>query len=189
MLRDFSKEAFDIMIQGGQSNSEGYGFGEAAAPFIPNSDIYYLQSDFSICMAHEAVMANVVAGNLSLAFCTQYIESGKLEHGRKLLIIRAAVGGTGFLDNRWGMKDDLYLRMIDMTRTALELNSKNKLVAFLWHQGETDAILNASQQTHFNHLSTLVQSVRNIFSCESLPFIAGDFANQWKNIEKVMKMI
>ena len=73
------------------------------------------------------------------------IESGKLKPGRKLLIIRAAIGGTGFSDERWGMTDDLYLRMIEMIKTALELNSKNKLAAFLWHQGETDAILNVKK--------------------------------------------
>ena len=102
-------------------------------------------------------------------------------HGRKLLIIRAAIGGTGFLDNRWGMTDDLYLRMIEMIKTALELNPKNKLVAFLWHQGETDAILKVSKQEHFYNLSLLVNSVRSIFNCETLPFIAGDFVSQWKN--------
>ena len=29
MLRDFSKEAFDIIIQAGQSNAEGCGLGPA----------------------------------------------------------------------------------------------------------------------------------------------------------------
>lgn len=31
MLKDFSKEAFDILIQAGQSNSEGYGFGNVCS--------------------------------------------------------------------------------------------------------------------------------------------------------------
>lgn len=181
MLRDFSKEEFDIIIQAGQSNSEGCGLGESTTPFIPNSKILYLNNDFTICMAHEVVAGNEIVGNYSLAYCTKYIESGKLQSRRKLLIIRAAVGGTGFLDNHWGMTDDLYLRMIEMIKTALELNSENKLVAFLWHQGETDAMLNTTKQMYFDNLSMLVKSVRNIFNCESLPFIAGDFVNNWKN--------
>lgn len=181
MLRDFSKDEFDIVIQAGQSNSEGCGLGEASMPFIPSSDILYLNNDFSICMAQEAVWGNEIVGNFSLAFSTKYIESGKLQFGRKLLIIRAAIGGTGFLDNRWGMTDDLYLRMVEMIKTALELNPENKLVAFLWHQGETDAGLNANKQVHFNNLSVLVNSVRSICNCKNLPFIAGDFVSQWKN--------
>lgn len=110
MLRDFSREEFDIVIQAGQSNSEGCGLGEATAPFIPSRDIFYLENDFTICEAHEYVSGNQIVGNFSLAFCTKYIESGMLRPGRKLLVIRAAVGGTGFLDKRWGMTDDLYLR-------------------------------------------------------------------------------
>jgi hypothetical protein len=181
MLRDFCKEEFDIVIQAGQSNSAGYGFGVTATPYIQNSDILYLINDFTISVAQEAVLGNEIIGNFSLAFCTRYIESGKLQCGRKLLIIRAAIGGTGFLDNRWGMNDDLYLKMIEMVKTALELNPKNKLVTFLWHQGETDAILNANKQMHFNNLFMLVNSVRDIFNCKTLPFIAGDFVSQWKN--------
>jgi hypothetical protein len=181
MLRDFCKEEFDIVIQAGQSNSEGYGLGAATSPYVQSTEILYLTNDFTISVAQEAVSGNEIMGNFSLAFCTKYIESGMLQCGRKLLIIRAAIGGTGFLDHRWGMNDDLYLRMIEMIKTALELNTKNKLVAFLWHQGETEAILNANKQEHFNNLSMFVNSVRSIFNCENLPFIAGDFVSQWKN--------
>lgn len=181
MLRDFSKEVFDIVIQAGQSNSEGCGLGEATEPFISRSDILYLNNDFIICVAQESVSGNQIVGNFSLSFCTKYIESGRLQSGRKLLIIRAAIGGTGFLDGHWGLTDDLYLRMIEMIKTALELNPKNKLVAFLWHQGETDAILNANKQVHYNNLSTMINSVRSIFNCANLPLICGDFVSQWKN--------
>jgi hypothetical protein len=185
MLRDFCKEEFDIIIQAGQSNAQGCGFGIATDPFIISDDIWYLNNDFSISRAGEEVRGNEIAGNFSLSFCSKYIENGRLHSGRKLLVIRAAIGGTGFLDNHWKMNDDLFLRMMEMIKTATELNSKNKLVAFLWHQGETDAFSNASRAGHFNNLLTLVNAVRNTFNCANLPFIAGDFVNQWKtdNIE------
>ena len=35
MLKDSSKESFDIIIQTGQSNAEGYGFGPAENPSSP----------------------------------------------------------------------------------------------------------------------------------------------------------
>jgi len=45
MLKDFSKEKFDILIQAGQSNSQGWGFGAVAAPYVPNGDAWYLNPD------------------------------------------------------------------------------------------------------------------------------------------------
>lgn len=180
MLRDFSKEDFDIIIQAGQSNSEGCGLGDAENPYSANDNIWYLNNDFSISMAQERILGNSIVGDFSLSFAREYVESGKLMTGRKVLIIRAAVGGTGFLDNRWKPNDDLYLRMIEMIKTAISMNTKNKLVVFLWHQGETDASLNADFQTHYNNLSTLINNVRTIFDCENLPFIAGDFVQHWK---------
>jgi len=181
MLRDFSKEELDIIIQAGQSNAEGSGIGSVARPFEPNGDILYLNSDFTICQAHERVWGNNVLGDFSLSFCTSYIKNGLLQPGRKLLVIRSGVGGTGFLDHRWGINDDLYIRMMNMTKTALKLNPKNRLVAFLWHQGETDAIFNATRQGHYDNLSTLLKSVRKSFKAEKLPLIAGDFVYRWKS--------
>lgn len=190
MLKNFSEEKFDIIIQAGQSNSEGCGRGTATTPFVQSPDIWYLDNDFTISMAHEIVVENEIVNNFSLAFATEYIKSGRLENGRKLLIIRAAIGGTGFVDKRWGLSDDLFLTMMEMIKTALGLNPENRLVAFLWHQGESDAI-GISENTiaiedafllHYNNLSTLLNTVRKEFNVAALPFIAGDFVNDWKSI-------
>ena len=180
MLRDFTKETFDIVIQAGQSNAEGCGLGPVEHPYEPDDRVFYLNSDFTITQACERVVGNYIQTNFSLAFARKYLQKCRLPQGRKLLILRCAVGGTGFLDNRWGMTDDLYLRMMDMIRTALALNSKNRLVAFLWHQGETDAIFQATYEQHFHHLKALLNSVRNTFHAEQLPFVAGDFVQHWK---------
>jgi hypothetical protein len=181
MLRNFGLEKFDIIIQAGQSNSEGCGIGDTTIPFAQGPDIFYMENDYSICTAHEYVSGNFIVGNFSLSFSSSYSADGWLESGRKILILRAAEGGTGFRDNRWGICDDLYLRMMEMTKTALSLNTENRLAAFLWHQGETDAILNAGRQEHYNNLIRLVSSVRETFRCPDLPFIAGDFVSHWKN--------
>ena len=185
MLKDFTQEKFDIIIQAGQSNSEGYGFGDVEAPYEPNEQVWYMNNDFTISRAAEIVTGNEIQSTFVLSFAREYLNKGLLEEGRKLLILRCAVGGTGFLDNRWKMTDDLYLRMMEMTGTALELNKENRLVALLWHQGETDALLNASYEVHYNHLKGLLDSVRAEFDAEKIPFVAGDFVQQWKgqNIE------
>lgn len=180
MLRDFTKEAFDIIIQAGQSNSEGSGLGDARQPFAPYDRILQMDGDFIISVAHERIWGNQIVGNYAHAFCEEYIKAGRLAEGRKLLVLKTSVGGTGFLDKRWGLSDDLYLRMMEMTKTALELNPANKLAALLWHQGETDASLGASKQLHYTNLSTLVGRVRDTYGHPGLPFVAGDFVAHWK---------
>ncbi|MGN1345540.1 MAG: sialate O-acetylesterase [Eubacteriales bacterium] len=181
MLKDFTKERFDILIQAGQSNSEGYGFGPADEPYEPTDRVWYMNGDFTLTTAVEKVTGNEIQSNYSLPFAREYIAAGRLSEERRLLILRTSVGGTGFLDNHWKQTDDLCLRMMEMIRTALALNADNRLVGLLWHQGETDAMLNASYDVHYAHLMELVQSVRTAFGVPDLPFVAGDFVHQWKN--------
>lgn len=180
MLKDFTKEAFDVLIQAGQSNAEGYGFGATEHPWEPNDRVWFLNENYTISLALETVAMNAPRSNFSFAFARNYLNDGRLAEGRKLLIVRAAVGGTGFLDNRWKLTDDLYLNMLEMTKTALALNPENRLVALLWHQGETDAVQNASYETHYNNLTALVRGVRETFHAPALPFVAGDFVLHWK---------
>ena len=81
------------------------------------------------------------------------------------------------------MTDRLYLQMLDMIRTACALNEENKVVAFLWHQGEDDAALNVEYMTHYNNLHALILSVREITGQAGLPVIAADFVPRWKELE------
>ena len=186
MLRDLSKENYDIIIQAGQSNAEGSGFGPASEPWCPDDQVYYLDPDMTLVPATERVNGNRIQSNFSLSFARDYIRSGLLAEGRKLLILRSAVGGTGFLDRRWHMEGDLYLHMLEMVRTALEMNSGNRLVALLWHQGETDAILGATYEQHHRHLKDLLTSVRKVFGVPHLPFVAGDFVQHWEQDNQVI---
>lgn len=136
---------------------------------------------FTISCAAEKVLGNEVQSTFALSFAREYINKGLLEEGRKLLILRAAVGGTGFLSDYWKTTDDLYIRMMKMIRTSLALNEKNRLIGFLWHQGESDADLGATYEVHYNHLKELLFSVREEFHVPQLPFITADFVHQWKN--------
>ena len=181
MLKNFTEYAFDVIIQAGQSNAEGYGFGPVEHPYSKNDRVWYLNSDFTITPAAEQVNGNEIQSNFALPFAREYLEKGYLAEGRRLLIVRSAVGGTGFLENSWKLTDDLYLRMMEKTRTALSLNPENRIVAFLWHQGETDATSHASCEVHYNHLMTLLRSVTEEFNVPELPFVAGDFVQHWKN--------
>jgi len=188
MLEEFKSQKFDIIIQAGQSNSEGYGSGPVTEEYVEDDDILYFisRNGYTIKRAAERLWdpskgrsdPNNIAADYSLTFSAEYKKAGLLAPGRKILIIRSAVGGTGFCDKRWRHTDDLYRRMIDMTTKALELNPENKLIALLWHQGETDS--GTSAEKHCAQLSGLVNSVRGLFKSPKLPFIAGDFCHEWK---------
>ena len=71
MLRDFTAERFDIIIQAGQSNADGTGFGPTADPWVPTEDVWYLNGDFTVTLATEAVNGNEIQSNFSLfhVFC------------------------------------------------------------------------------------------------------------------------
>ena len=181
MLENYKDDQFDVILQGGQSNAEGCGMGQLREFYTPTPNILYMNNDLTISIADERVWEDKKVNDFSLSFAKEYIKRKKLKEGRKILILRAAVGGTGWLDKRWGMNDDLYLKMMEMIKASLTLNPGNRLAAFLWHQGETDAILGASRELHYNHLKELVESVRSVYNCPDLPFVAGDFVNEWKS--------
>lgn len=179
MLKDFSKMKFDVVIQAGQSNAEGTGFGPAPEPFQPDDRVWYMNRNFTVTAAAETVLENETRGDFSLSFAREYLKNGLLEEGRDLLILRSAVGGTGFLDRHWGPEDDHFLTMMEMIETALTLNNENRLIALLWHQGETDACYNATYDAHYEHLNGLLHAVTARFNVPALPFIAGNFVQQW----------
>jgi len=177
---------YDIIIVAGQSNAFGCGLGPVDDPFQPDDRIQQmpqganLLGGYSIARAEEPIADGQPWANLGLPFAREYIRAGLLQPGRKLLILQAAVGGTGFADKHWGLHDDLYQNMLRMIETALALNPGNALKALLWHQGETDASFQASQETHTANLQGLVRDVRARFGVPALPFIAGDFVEQWR---------
>lgn len=45
---NFEKEKLDILIQGGQSNAEGYGLGPVECEYVPCGEILYLVDDRAV---------------------------------------------------------------------------------------------------------------------------------------------
>lgn len=180
MIKDFSKMQFDIIIEAGQSNCEGRGFGDAITPYMPNEKIWQLTPNGIISMAKEEVCDNYVRGNFLLSFANKYVENNLLQKNRNILIVKTAVGGTGFSDKHWGETDDLFLRMLFMVKSALELGENNKLIACLWHQGERDSKDYSTEEKHFKNMSKLINITRTELKSENLPFIMGDFVPEWK---------
>ena len=103
-----------------------------------------------------------------------------MEEGRNLLIVRAAIGGTGFKKEHWGIGKQLYNKLIEMVDYALSLDPENRVVGVLWHQGEHDAFEGNEPETFKGQLSNMLADIRKRYG-EQLPFIAGDFVSEWKN--------
>ncbi len=195
---DFSKVKFDIIIQGGQSNSEGCGLGPVTQELIPSPNAFYLYAErtvtveednlniqfhdkpFVIAPAKEADTDNGKRGDFSLSFAEEYEKAGLLAADRKLLIIRGGVGGAGFQKKHWGLQDCLYLKLLELIDYALSLNTENRVVGFLWHQGEHDAFEKNTPDNYKKQLAALVNGVRTRVG-EKIPFIAGEFVNDWKS--------
>ncbi len=191
---DLSEEKLDIIIEGGQSNADGTGIGPVTDEYIPTPAVLYLVSDktvsadgiieysdkpFTVEIAKERPSGDTFIGDFALTFSEEYIKSGLLKDGRKILIVRAAVGGTGFQRKHWGLRDIVYKKMTEMTDHALSFNPENRIVAFLWHQGEHDAYEGNAPENYRKQLTALIKDVRSRYGAR-LPFIAGDFANEWK---------
>ena len=200
---NYTNQAYDIIIQAGQSNAEGCGRGPVSEEYTPDRDIMYLYQNYTnedkiidgiwkmsinvidpafyIAVADERSDANGKIGDFSLTFAKEYKKSRLLGEGRKLLIIRAGVGGTGFKKKHWGLSDEMYLRMLDMIDYALSLNSENRIVGFLWHQGEHDAFEGNDPEVFEAELRTLIDTVKAKYNVHALPFISADFVNEWKS--------
>ena len=195
--------AYDVIIQAGQSNAEGFGKGPVSEEYVKDDDVVYLYQNFKaevktidgftkmviqvddptlyLGVADEAEDNDGRIGSFALTFAKEYKKAGLLAEGRKLLIIRAAVGGTGFFGKQWGIEDELYLRMLKMIDHALSLNPENKIVGFLWHQGEHDAFEGNPPEVFESQLKALITDVKNRYGITRLPFVTGDFVNEWKS--------
>lgn len=187
-------EKYDIFIEAGQSNGAGYGHGPAEHPYEPAARVLYLtqgdpvaaeyapKGDYEIRVAAERPDPDHpgdILGDFSLGFARDYVQAGLLPPDRKLLIIRAAVGATGFLKEYWRVGDPLHTRMLRMTDYALSLHPENRLMGLLWHQGEHEAAFNNDPQRYHDQLLELVQSVRERYAAPGLPFLCGGFCNEW----------
>lgn len=191
------QDKYDIIIQGGQSNADGSGLGPVIEEYIPSPQILYLNAKKQVEEAKEGIRVTYIdepfvieeakerenngnkVGDFALTFAEAYVKNGHLAKGRKVLIVRGGIGGTGFYKHHWGLQDNVYLKMLEMTDYALHLNPENRIVAFLWHQGEHDAFEGNTAETYYSQLSDMLRGVRTRYGM--VPFIAGDFVKEFKN--------
>lgn len=200
---------FDIIIVAGQSNAEGHGIKKDDKEIISDKvyqiaaknhigtkvlddgkviiDMIY-PTEIVFEKAHERKdSTGKKFADFSETFAQSYIKGGFLKDGRKVLIAKTAVGGTGFARKEWGVGNILFERLNLMTDYALKLNKENRIVAFLWHQGEHDAVENAdfSAKERYDFYSTnfkkQILAFREKYG-QDIPVIAGEMVNSWADL-------
>ena len=137
-----------------------------------------------IAHERESVDKKTHFADFSETFADRYVKEF-LKNGRKVLIVKAAVGGSGFAKEQWGIGKPLLLRLYEMVDYALSLNKENRVVALLWHQGEHDAFENPqfnSQERYdfyFNNFTDQTKEIRSRYNHADFPVITGEFVNDW----------
>ncbi|MBQ6922029.1 MAG: hypothetical protein IJQ66_02965 [Clostridia bacterium] len=203
------KNKYDIIVVAGQSNAEGNGIKKDDKEII-SEKVYHIvdknyigtkvlddgkviidmvyPTEMIFEKAHERINGdNKKIADFSETFAKCYIDGGFLEKGRKVLIIKTAVGGTGFARHEWGVGSVLFERLNLMVDYGLKLNKENRIVAFLWHQGEHDAFENADlgakerYNFYYENFKKQTLAVREKYG-KDIPVIAGEFANSWAEL-------
>lgn len=171
---------YDVVLIAGQSNAQGYGKGNEELKYVPQDPIYGYTEGFGFHLACDNMYNhNDFAASFALYFGQEYVDSGLLESNRKLLLLNTAVGGTGFSDRRWGKDDDLYNRMLTLSDRITAMNSKNRITAFIWHQGETDAMNHMSGSDYSQKLNYLITNTRKRLNIGKVPFVSGNMSEIW----------
>lgn len=201
--------AFDIIVVAGQSNAEGNGVKKDKKEIISEKvyqiadknfigtkvledgrviiDMIY-PTEIVFEKAHERKdSTGKQFADFSETFAQSYIKGGNLKEGRKILIIKAAVGGTGFARHEWGVGSVLFERLKLMVDYGLNLNKENRIVALLWHQGEHDSFENAnlSADERYNFYRENFGKQMLVFRekyGKDIPVIAGEMANSWAEL-------
>lgn len=199
---------FDIIIVAGQSNAEGYGVSSDNKPMIipdayelidKNKYGMKLKEDGSyggldFVYPVETIIRELQARcvndeynyDLSLGFAIEYQKSEFYSLDRKILVIKTGYGGSGFAFDQHGVGNPLYRRILDMVNIGLSLNKNNRIVAFLWHQGEHDAFENAQfsyQERYDYYYSNLLKqflAIKEEYNQFDFPIITGEMCRDWK---------
>ena len=204
-------DKLDIIVLAGQSNAQGQGQGETEKEYVPNERVLMMTDDADpkfvtengtvrlvmkqpainqVAVAEERTEQGKKIGCLALSFAEHYVKEC-LAEDRKLLIIQANHGGTGFARPEWGVGNVMHTRMIHMTKEALSYHPENRVVALLWHQGEHDAFENAHWDpekrycVHKANLSATLDDFYAQIGDSAIPFIAGGFCDEWYLENKV----
>src|SRR4051812_36045861 len=130
---------YDVVVLAGQSNMVGY-----HGPIDPKLDasdprIFQWGRDAMSVATEPLQHPGQTTGTigLGLTFAKNYANQ-RLQSGRGVLLVPVAAPGTGFSTECWNPGNTCYETAVRRTTDALASNPNNRVVGFLWLQGEAD---------------------------------------------------
>ncbi len=177
------------VIIAGQSNTT-WGAGQAVIPDFSGKGLSQLgRLDVNLQVVPLTFYGtyqnsrNVNGGSFGSIFLYHYYNQLKNDYPNRdiqLLLIPAGAGASGWAasqypGNSW-RTDASYLSDM-VTRIKWAKSNGYQIDAFLWHQGETDAI---SQTVNYKDIvKNFIRSMRDYAGNEKLPFILGEMVYSW----------
>jgi len=190
---------YDIFLLAGQSNMAGRGAipNPIDADGEPESAIKMWDPSKGIVEAkdpiiHPEIGNKPTAVGMGMSFAKSYLaearRNGQFE--RKVLLVGAAWGGTGFSEDvpiyhhRWMVTQDpvvggdLYRTAVQRANAAISAalaeNPQSSFKGLLWHQGESDANKIGSATYAENHIKLIEALRREIKGAANAPLVVGE---------------
>lgn len=180
-----AQKGFDVILNIGQSNNVN-GSGLDATVDYPMDVIKQLGRfdgyDYMIIPGVEPLHHHTrTTGKkgYALDFAREYVRHNNLFGSREVCIVPSAWGGTSFTGNRWNPGDDLCQDAIDRVNHVLNNYEGSRLVAILWHQGESDN--GQTQAWYSERLDNMIAYMRSTIKGDNskVPFITGGQVPWW----------
>lgn len=178
---------YDVIMVAGQSNTH---YGKKDGSTIPDAtldatdpDIFQLtrpSNGVSIAtepLDHATEQSSRIG--FALTFAKKYKQE-RLEADRDVLLVLEGYSGSGFSNNFWNSGDSMYNESFTRTNAALAKGSgTNRLVAILWHQGETDALAGSTTAAaHQGNVLGLIDDWRTEWG-NTVPVVVGGMVPTW----------
>lgn len=114
-----------------------------------------------------------------IGFVPDYLAANP--HIEELILVPCAEGGSGFGDDLWGVNDTHYLDTVARLNHIASIRPNAFLPAFLWHQGEEDAMLGTPIATYEAELDATIAGLRNdvTLADANTPFLLGEMVRAW----------
>ena len=184
---------YDVILVAGQSNAQGCGtpFNAALDIAIPGIDQYACSGPNigTVVSAIDPLLhpAGAPAGAIGavMEFARSYWRD--IRTNRKILIVPVAVGATSFgsaPDYSWDYDNvssttNLAKLAIQRATEAVNLSAKNRLVAIIWQQGESDRSLTPAFD-YYAKLSKVLREFRaQIPTATNTPILVGSMVPKW----------
>ncbi|RYH10971.1 sialate O-acetylesterase [Tropicimonas sp. IMCC6043] len=167
-----ARAATRVFILAGQSNMVGRADFDGGAGF-PDGVLQYTRAGALEAPTTPLDHYDAQDGDMGLAL--QFAIGFRTANpDTDLVLLPAAMGGTGFSSGEWRIGGWLYASLVDRANALFAANPDFRLGGILWHQGEHDP----GYAGYMADLDAMIAGLRNdiLAASETTPFLLGELA-------------